>query len=110
MVYTQSTQVQTSQCGVTLDTPSTVIYADAIGAAEDYRFEVTNGATVRTYETGSAAINYFSLTQLTGGVTYATSYSVRVATKYAGIWGDYGQACIVSTGAALTKGSVITMW
>ncbi|MBP9848352.1 MAG: putative Ig domain-containing protein [Flavobacterium sp.] len=103
MVYTQSTQVQASQCGITLDTPSTLIYTDAIATAEAYRFEVTNGATVRTYETASAAINYFSLTQLTGSIPYATAYSIRVASKYAGIWGDYGQSCTVSTGAALTK-------
>uniref|UniRef100_UPI0037BEC5C9 putative metal-binding motif-containing protein n=1 Tax=Flavobacterium sp. TaxID=239 RepID=UPI0037BEC5C9 len=103
MVYTQSTKVQASQCGITLDTPNTMIYADAIASAEAYRFEVTNGTTVRTYETASSAINYFTLTQLTGSIPYSTAYSIRVATKYAGIWGDYGQSCMVSTGAALTK-------
>jgi len=103
MVYTQSTKVQASQCGITLDTPNTLIYADAIATAEAYRFQVTNGTTVRTYETASAAINYFSLTQLTGSIPYATAYSIKVASKYAGIWGDYGQSCTVSTGAALTK-------
>ena len=95
-------KVQASQCGITLDTPNTMIYADAIASAEAYRFEVTNGTTVRTYETASSAINYFKLTQLTGSIPYSTAYSIRVATKYAGIWGDYGQSCTVS-GAALTK-------
>ena len=80
-----------------------MIYADAIASTEAYRFEVTNGTTVRTYETASSAINYFKLTQLTGSIPYSTAYSIRVATKYAGIWGDYGQSCTVSTGAALTK-------
>ena len=42
-----------------------------------YRFEITNGSTVRTFTTTDGATNYFKLTQLSGGATYSTTYAIR---------------------------------
>ena len=41
------TQVQTSQCGITLGSLTTPIYADAVSGATRYRFQVTRGSEVR---------------------------------------------------------------
>jgi hypothetical protein len=73
---------------------STSIYADALIGVQGYRFEVTNGSTVRTYD---ATTNLFNLTQLTGGASYNTTYSIRVAANVNGTWRPYGASCNVTT-------------
>jgi hypothetical protein len=93
-----TTKVQASQCGATLADIGTAITADAVPSALAYRFEVTNGATVRTIETTSGSNRSMLLTSLSGGAMYATTYSVRVAVKYgSGIWSNYGSSCNVTT-------------
>jgi hypothetical protein len=70
------------------------LYADRVTGATNYRFEVTNGLNVRTFET----VNYyFRLTDLVGGAVSGTTYSVRVAIKYNGEWQGYGASCNVTT-------------
>jgi YDG domain/Putative Ig domain/Putative metal-binding motif len=95
------TQVQSSQCGVTLAALNTVISADAVTGAQQYRFEVTNGATVRVYTAVTG--NSFNLTQLTGGAAFATTYSVKAAVKVNNVWSAYGTACNITTPAPLTQ-------
>jgi hypothetical protein len=99
------TQVQSSQCGVTLAALNTVISADAVTGAQQYRFEVTNGATVRVYT--AATGNSFNLTQLTGGAAFATTYSVKAAVKVNNVWSAYGTACNITTPAPLTHNVVL---
>ena len=88
------TKVKTANCGTTLATISTSVYADALIGVQAYRFEVTNGTNVRTYD---ATTNLFNLTQLSGGAAYNTTYSIRVAAEVNGVWGSYGTSCNVTT-------------
>ncbi len=94
------TKVKASICGTTLAASTSSIQADAVTGAQMYRFEVTNGSTVRTIET---ATNSFRLSDLTGGAAAATTYAVKVAVKVAGVWGAYGTSCNVSTASPTTK-------
>jgi hypothetical protein len=96
MVSTPSsaTKVQASQCGTSLAALNTIIYANSVSYATNYKFEVVNGATTRTIETVSRV---FQLTSLSGGALYNTTYKIRVAAKYNGVWGNYGDECMVST-------------
>jgi hypothetical protein len=94
-----TTQVQDSQCGATLAAIGTIIYANNVTIATAYRFEVTNGSTVRTYDSTSRS---FNLNLLNGGALYGVTYSIKVAIKYNGIWQNYGTACAVSTPAIPT--------
>ena len=89
-----STQVQAAQCGTVLTNLNTIIIADAIVGATKYRFEVTNGSTVRTIE---AVTNSFTLAQLSGGACFSTAYVIRVAVQYGSVWYDYGTSCTVTT-------------
>ncbi len=98
-----STQVQATQCGTTLATLGTSIYANTVTIATGYRFEVTNGATVRTYE---SSIRSFKLTQLSGTITNGTTYSIRVAIQYNGVWQDFGNSCQVYT-PGIAKSDVV---
>jgi len=92
----ETTQVVATQCGTTLPLMSTTIYANQVTAASQYRFEVTNGSNVRTYD---SAFNRFSLTNLTGTNNFGTTYIVRVALMIGGVWQDYGAACSITTPA-----------
>ena len=93
-----------SQCGAILTNVATTIYSQQSSIAEGYRFEVTNGATVRTYD---SATNSFSLLSLQGGVTYATTYTIRVAVKTNGFWRNYSSSCTITTPAAAATTNVI---
>lgn len=91
-----ATKVIDAQCGATLATVNTPILVNEVYLATDYRFEVTNGLNVRTYE---ATNRYFNLSQLSGGGTPSTTYSVRAAVKFNDVWQGYGVACNVTTPA-----------
>jgi hypothetical protein len=88
-----TTSLRTSNCGATLAALGSPIHADLIYGARNYRFEVTNGASVRTFVSPNY---YFFLTKMLGS-TYATTYSIKAAVNIAGTWGNYGAACLVTT-------------
>jgi hypothetical protein len=81
-----TTQMLASQWNTTLATLSSPIHSKYMYNAQAYRFEVTNGAVVTTFET---PIYYFNLTNIVGS-TYNTTYGIRIAIKVDGIWGNYG--------------------
>ena len=88
-----TSKVRAALCGATLSSLSANINADYVAGYQAYRFEVTNGATVNTVEVNKYN---FSLTK-TPGITYNTTYGVRVAVKMGGTWGAYGASCNVTT-------------
>ena len=97
------TKVQDSQCGITLASLATTISANPVTNATGYRFKVVNGATSEIIEAVSGN-RWFRLTTLTGGVLYNTTYAVSAASKYNGVWSDYGVVCNVTAPAPpLTK-------
>jgi hypothetical protein len=98
-----TTKVKDSQCGVTLASITTIISADAVNAASGYRFKVVNGASTEIIEAVSGS-RWFRLTSLPGGASYTTTYTISVASRYNGVWSDYGSECAITTpAAALTK-------
>jgi hypothetical protein len=97
-------KVRDNQCGTVLTTLNQGIKAVTIPTASNYRFEITNGSTVRTFETDKAV---FSLTNLTGS-TYGTFYTVRVAVKIAGSWRQYGASCDIYSPNIISSASVPT--
>jgi hypothetical protein len=98
-----TSKVKANQCGVTLAALNSNINADYVPNYQAYRFEVTNGATVNTVDVNKYN---FSLTQ-TPGITYDTTFGVRVAVKMGGNWGAYGASCNVTT-PALTSNVIPT--
>ena len=97
---TPLSSLTTASCGTTLTNLSNIIYARQLpptaGAIQGYRFRVTNGATVRTID---RAVSSFSLNQLPGGATYATTYTIEVSVKSNGFFRAYGAPCTVTTPA-----------
>ena len=97
------TKLQTSQCGITLASGNaTVLTATAVTVAQMYRFEVSLGSSVYTYDTASSSVRSFKLTDVSGlSLVSGTTYGVRVAIKANGVWQPYGLSCNVTTfGAA----------
>ncbi len=98
-----TSKVKDNQCGSTLTSLDQNINADYVSGYEQYRFEVTNGATINTVDVNKYN---FSLTQ-TPGITYNTTYSVRVAVKMGGTWGPYGASCNITT-PSLSNNTVLS--
>jgi hypothetical protein len=94
-----TTKVQNSQCGVTLASITTFISADAVNAASGYRFKVVNGASTEIIEAVSGS-RWFRLTSIPGGAFYNTTYTISAASRYNGVWSDYGSECTVTTPSA----------
>ena len=88
-----TTKLRASQCGSTLAGIGSPIHSELVYGAEAYRFELTNGATVTEVD---SPIYYFFLTN-TAIATYGTTFSVKTKAKIAGVWGEYGVACSIST-------------
>ena len=88
------TKVKAQFCGTTLVTLNSSIYANALIGVQGYRFEVTDGTNVRTFD---ATSNLFNLTQLINGAAYGTNYTIRVGVNVKGVWGAYGASCVVTT-------------
>ena len=97
-----TSKVKDSQCGFALEAINTAIFADDVKGAEKYRFEVTNGTNVRTFETTKSN---FNLTKI-AGTTFGTIYSIKVAVKINGVWGAYGTSCDVTTPTVSSSSSV----
>ena len=84
-------------CGSTLASFWSTIYASPVAAATGYRFRVTNGSNVRTFDT---TVSRFSLAQLTGTNLYGTTYTVEVALRFGTTWAaEYSPACNFTTTA-----------
>ena len=98
-----TTSIKANQCGVTLASLNANINADYVPNYQAYRFEVNNGSAINTIEVNKYN---FNLTQIPG-ITYGTTYGVRVAVKRGGTWGDYGVSCNVTT-PALSSNTVIS--
>jgi len=89
-------------CGATLTNLASPIYAyqlasfPEVGTVQVYRFRVTNGGNVRTFDSPTSS---FNLTNLAGGAVYGTTYTVAVSIKIGGYFRAYGTDCTVSTPA-----------
>ncbi|MBL0014158.1 MAG: T9SS type A sorting domain-containing protein [Flavobacterium sp.] len=100
---TQTSNLVATQCGITLTNLVNTLFAydlatyvPQLGPIQGYRFRVTNGATVRTFDSPTVG---FNLMNLAGGVTYGTAYTVEVSVKSGGFYRAYGSPCIVNTPA-----------
>lgn len=90
-----------SQCGTTIPSTTSAVYANLVPGAERYRFSVTNLTTntevVKEYALRNVFIGSLSNFQ------YDQTYSIKVAVRKLGVWGGYGTSCTVSTPNGLTQ-------
>ena len=94
-----TTQVQTSQCGSTINSFSQPIYADVVPFATGYQFKITNLTNPAPSQTVNKNLRVFTLNDfLSPTVSYNSTYSVEVAVKNTnGTYLPFGTFCTIIT-------------
>ena len=96
------TQVQSSQCGVTLPAINSIIYANNISVAQLYRWKITRLSD--GYEAvKETALRSIYLSNYPDIRMYNETYAIQVAVKVNGIWYPYSISCNVSTPGITTQ-------
>jgi hypothetical protein len=80
-------------CGITVPAFSTQLQANGVPLYEAYRFRVTANGNTQVIEKP----NYLFKINMIPSYSSSTTYSIEVAVRIDGQWGDYGPACEVST-------------
>jgi hypothetical protein len=96
------TNLVSSQCGITVSSRWTTLYANQVPGAQGYRFEVSDGVTTRFVD---RAVSNFALGQVSGGVSANTVYTIRVAVLYNSVYGAFGSPCTVTTSGGFARSS-----
>ena len=91
------TKIAADLCGATLEYIYSDIRSDEPPLATAYRFRVTQDGHEQIIDREMAN---FRLTDLES-YTYNTTYSIEVAVQVNDVWSEYGQACNVTTPAAV---------
>jgi GEVED domain/Putative metal-binding motif/Secretion system C-terminal sorting domain len=86
-----TTQLQLSQCDVTISNPNTTIYADSFVGATTYRFRFVDGAFTYTFD---RPLRSFILSSIP--VPAGATYSVQVSIEINGVFGPYGKICTLT--------------
>ena len=94
-----TTKIRNAQCGVTIPSSSTPIYANNVNGATSYTYEITN-TNLSYSQTKTNGVRYFRLNQLAGLQTN-TTYNVRVKVIVGSIPGNYGPTCQITTPSIL---------
>ena len=101
------TKVQVVQCGTTLPTLTSTVYAKDVSYSS-YRFRITNNTT-NAIQTLVKANHWFRFNEL-ASFDYGTSYTIEIEIQRLGIWlGYYGSPCIVNTPTAASVSGVTTL-
>lgn len=92
-----NTQVIPTQCGTTLSSMSTVVYANHISGSTSYIFEVSNTdlsySVTKTAWAGGRAIKLSEFP----GIIANTTYNIRVKAVLGGNTGNFGATCQITT-------------
>jgi len=86
-----TTQLQLSQCDVTITNPNTTIFADSFVGATTYRFRFVNGPFTYTFD---RLLRSFILSSIP--VPAGATYSVQVSIEINGVFGPYGKICTIT--------------
>ena len=103
------TQLQTAQfgggnnCGATLSSVSSRIYAFGIPLIPTYKFRVTRNSYVDSIETNVRNFRLTDLPNFTANIEFGVPYTVEVALLFNGEFTEYGVQCEVFTPSPNTQ-------
>lgn len=92
-------QIQSSQCGSTLEAINSLIAASSIPNVTKYRFRVTNitdNNVANPVQVLDRNLHWFAMTMLPT-YNYGTTYLVEVAIQTNGVFSQYGSPCTITT-------------
>jgi hypothetical protein len=91
------TQVQGTWCNRSLNRLYLTIRTQSVAGATNYQWEWTNTSTNETYTRSRGnVLNDFS-TRWVPDFANGQTWSVRVRARANGLWGEYGNACLIHT-------------
>jgi hypothetical protein len=96
-----TTSLQDSQCDYVAASNNELVYAKLVANATNYRFNFTNTELSYGY-TFETVLRMFALNTVPG-LTPNTTYSVKVAVKIGGVWGNYSKVCTLRTPGTTTR-------
>ena len=94
------TNVQATQCGITLAGYNDRVWADEVLGATNYRFLISDGTITQTF---TGPNRWFYFTWLTSGFKHNTTYTVQVSPEVAGVFNPYNNTCNVTTPLPTTQ-------
>jgi hypothetical protein len=99
------TKLQTAFCSTTLTTLSDRLRCDLVPNTTKYEWQVTDisTSTVYTVQSSGNTNNIDMYLSYIPQVTFNKSYSIKVRAYSAGIWGNFGQSCIVTTPGSVAR-------
>ena len=98
-----TSQLQLSQCDVTISNLNTVMFADSFSGATTYRFRFVSGSFQYTFDKPTRSFVLGSVPGLVAG----TTYSVQVSLEINGVFGPYGKICTVTLPSVRTDVNAI---
>lgn len=105
------TEVSAAYCGVTLTSMASYITCNPVANAERYQWEFVHGASGFLEEVTSfsfAPTSTQMALNLVPGISYNTTYDVRVRAKVGGDWGGYSTICTITTPATIPTTTLST--
>jgi hypothetical protein len=103
------TQLQTNQfggnnnCGATLPSVSSTIYAFGIPLVQTYKFRVTRNTYIDSVVTNVRSFKLTDLPNFSSNIEFGVPYSVEVAVQINGDYTPYGVQCDVFTPSPITQ-------
>jgi hypothetical protein len=95
-----STQLISSQCDLSMNLAGS-LYCSVVSGAQDYQWEISNTALgyLQTKTRGGAWANIAK--SLFIGLMNGNTYQVRIKSKIAGVWGNYGPVCSITINTSM---------
>jgi hypothetical protein len=94
------TKLKVGDCGRTLPAVSTIIYCNSVLGASNYQYRVLDDAGFSAYYTKGVGATDFKLSWVPGVVVNHT-YKIIVKANVGGVWGNFGDTCLVTTGPVM---------
>jgi hypothetical protein len=96
-VYNCETNI-TSGCTETLNSLADAISFSSVSGAQEYRVRIQHAPSGYSVVSSAGTNTFFRLAWLSvNPVKYGTTYTISVAARVGGIWGDYSTPCSVTT-------------
>jgi hypothetical protein len=92
-----NTQLRSQDCGRTNLSLSSSIIASSVTGASSYEFEFRESSNpLVTYANRIQASTTLNLSVISPALQAGTTYEVRVRAKIGNVWGNFGNACLIS--------------
>lgn len=94
-----STQLTSSDCGITLSSYSEYVICDYLAGATEYEYEITNGGLSFSQTMVRPSSHRFLYLNQVIGIQDGVTYDIKVRANVGGSYTSYGNACQVTTPA-----------